>query len=481
VREQQNVEERSTTVRRVAAAAAVGLAAAVATAVLLANGDGYRVRMLFQNAGQLVKGNQLKVSGAPMGTVEDITLTRDGQAEVLTKVEEQYAPLRQGTKATIRHTSLSGIANRYIELQLAPATAPAIPNGGVIGQQHTTTIVDLDEIFNVFDRRSRRSLQGVLKGFATLYAGRTQQTHRGVVYANPSIASTSRLMRELNHDEPGLRSFLRDTARLMSDIDERREHLSQLIVNLEQTTGAIASRDDELQSAVRQLPDFMRRANTTFVNLRSTLDDLDPLVEESKPVAKKLRPFLAQLRPLARDARPTLRDLATLISAPGDDNDLIEATAGNVPVRDIAIGPVRRNGEQRRGAFGESVNALQGSTENLEFAKPYAVDLTGWFDGFAHSGYYDALGSVGRIAVNVNAFAIVNGLPAIPLLPNQQALKDQLFQDNLSVHQDNRCPGSSERNFDGSNPWVPAPLSPKEDGGCDPSQVPQGTKHGTSP
>jgi phospholipid/cholesterol/gamma-HCH transport system substrate-binding protein len=470
-------------VGRVAAIVAVVLVGAVAAFLLLGgNGEEYKVRMLFQNAGQLVKGNQLKAAGAPIGVVEEITLTADGQAQVLVTVDDKFAPLRRGTRATIRHTSLSGIANRYVELQQAPATAPAIPNGGVIGQEHTTTIVDLDEIFNVFDRRSRRSLQGVLRGFAQLYSGRTQQTHRGVVYANPAVVSTSRLMRELDHDEPGLRSFLRDTARLMSDIDERREHLSELIVNLEQTTGAIASRDDELQSALRQLPPFMRRANTTFVNLRATLDDLDPLVEESKPVARKLRPFLAQLRPLARDARPTLRDLSALINSPGEDNDLIEATAGNVPVRDIAIGPVRRNGEQRDGAFGESVNALQGSTEELEFARPYAVDLTAWFDDFSHAGYYDALGGVARVALNVNAFVtqrnpIFGGIR--PLLPNEQEAKERVFKENLARFQNNRCPGSSERAFDGSNPWVPGPLKPDEPGGCDPHQMPPGSERKT--
>jgi phospholipid/cholesterol/gamma-HCH transport system substrate-binding protein len=472
-------------VGRVAAIVAVVLVGAVAAFLLLGgNGEDYKVRMLFQNAGQLVKGNQLKAAGAPIGVVEEITLTADGQAQVLVTVDDKFAPLRRGTRATIRHTSLSGIANRYIELQQAPATAPAIPNGGVIGQEHTNTIVDLDEIFNVFDRRSRRSLQGVLRGFAQLYSGRTQQTHRGVVYANPAVVSTSRLMRELDHDEPGLRSFLRDTARLMSDIDERREHLSELIVNLEQTTGAIASRDDELQSALRQLPPFMRRANTTFVNLRATLDDLDPLVEESKPVARKLRPFLAQLRPLARDARPTLRDLSALINSPGEDNDLIEATAGNVPVRDIAIGPVRRNGEQRDGAFGESVNALQGSTEELEFARPYAVDLTAWFDDFSHAGYYDALGGVARVALNVNAFTIQDdpnpffGLLR-PLLPQEQEEKEKVFKENLARNQNNRCPGSSERAFDGSNPWVPGPLKPDEPGGCDPHQMPPGSERKT--
>ena len=34
----------------------------------------------------------------------------------------------------------------------------------------------------------------------------------------------------------------------------------------------------------------MRNFNTTSVNLRGALDDLDPLVEASKPVAQKLPP-----------------------------------------------------------------------------------------------------------------------------------------------------------------------------------------------
>ena len=50
-----------------------------------------------------------------------------------------------------------------------------------------------------------------------------------------------------------------------------------------------------------------------------------------------------------------------MISQPGPRNDLIEATASNVPVRDIAIGPVHENGEDRRGAFPESTDALQGA------------------------------------------------------------------------------------------------------------------------
>ena len=44
----------------------------------------------------------------------------------------------------------------------------------------------------------------------------------------------------------------------------------------------------------------MRRANTTYVNLRATLDDVDPLVRDFKPVAKKLRPYTARAAPADR-------------------------------------------------------------------------------------------------------------------------------------------------------------------------------------
>jgi phospholipid/cholesterol/gamma-HCH transport system substrate-binding protein len=205
----------------------------------------------------------------------------------------------------------------------------------------------------------------------------------------------------------------------------------------------------------------MRRANTTFVNLRATLDDLAPLVEESKPVAKKLRPFLAQLRPLARDARPTLRDLSRLIRTAGPNNDLIEATKSIVPVRDIAVRDVQANGKQREGAFPASTKALGTSVPELAYARPYAVDLTGWFDDFGHSGVYDALGGASRAAPHVNAFAEVNSV----LQPIPPALRQQAFQSAATLDQRNRCPGSDER----GEAWKPTP-----DYNCDLSQVPPG-------
>ncbi|MDQ4138347.1 MAG: MCE family protein, partial [Actinomycetota bacterium] len=101
------------TIARLAGTGAV-LLAIVALALVLLGGDGRRPYVLyFENAGQLVKGNDVQVAGQRVGEVEDIELTDDNQAKISIAVEEPYAPLRAGTRAVIRATSLSGVANRY--------------------------------------------------------------------------------------------------------------------------------------------------------------------------------------------------------------------------------------------------------------------------------------------------------------------------------------------------------------------------------
>ena len=101
--------------------------AAVAVALLLIRGgSSYEITAEFQNASQLVKGSQVVVAGAPAGSVKGVALGDHGQALVTFTVSDPYAPLREGTHATIRSYSLSGIANRQIQLDL-PAPDAAGP------------------------------------------------------------------------------------------------------------------------------------------------------------------------------------------------------------------------------------------------------------------------------------------------------------------------------------------------------------------
>jgi phospholipid/cholesterol/gamma-HCH transport system substrate-binding protein len=444
-------------------AALIAASAFLAVLLLRGAGSGYEVKARFENASQLVKGNLVQVSGLPAGKVEDIRLTADGQAELTLSIDEQYAPLREGTLATVRQASLSGVANRYVDLRLPGGRAREIPDGGTLRQDATTTAVDLDQIFNTLDAPTRKDLQKLIKGSYAQHEGRGEQMNAGLLYLNPSLSASSRLFRELNSDSKLLERFVVASSQLVTDLADRRDDLAGLVDNLATTTNAIGSEQQALADSIGRLPPFMRRANTTFLNLRAALDDLEPLVDDSKPVAKKLRPFLAELRPLAQDARPTFKDLSELLERPGDGNDLIDLTNGQVPLRDVAVRDVEAHGKERPGAFPASTQAFDEAAPQVGYLRPYTVDLLGWFDDFSHSGTYDALGAASRVGIHANAFTLVDGL----LKPVPPELRDEVFQQVAETDQRNRCPGGGEhRSKDGSRPWKPQP-----DYNCDPSQT----------
>ena len=461
-------KDHTSWIGRIAAVAALLLATAVAAWLFVFEDDGYKVKVQFQAATNVVKGNLVQVAGRRVGTVEDIELTEDGQAELTLKIEdEDIVPLRTGTRATLRIASLSGSANRYVDLRIPPAGGRRIAENGVIEASDTTSAVEVDQLFQMFDPRTRKGLRSFIRGQARQW-GNEQGTlaNDGWNYVNPAVVSASRLFRELNYDRRVLEEFVVNSSKLVTDVADRRDDLATLVDQLADMLGAIAREEGSLRDAIDQLPPFMRRANSTFVDLRTTLDELAPAIEESIPVTPKLRAVLAQLRPFAREAVPTVRDLSRLVKRNGNDNDLIDLALTVKPLRDIAIGPVNRNGKERPGGFETSVESLRGQTPHLAYFRPYTVDFTGWLDDFSHSGIYDANGSASRVATSVNAFAALGA--QLKLVPEE--LRQQLTNAVTRSGQNNRCPGASERPWsDGSNPWKPT-----RDHDCDPTQIPPG-------
>src|SRR3954465_6071008 len=124
-------------VKRAGALAAVA-AAALVVLMLLLRGPAYEVGLTVSSASQLVKGDQVKVGGVPVGKVSSIGLADDGRAHlVLSLRDDSLTPLHAGSKAIIRSTSLAGIANRYVALLPGPNNAREIPDGGEIPADDT--------------------------------------------------------------------------------------------------------------------------------------------------------------------------------------------------------------------------------------------------------------------------------------------------------------------------------------------------------
>ncbi|MFL5829685.1 MAG: MlaD family protein [Solirubrobacteraceae bacterium] len=460
----------STLIGRIAALSAVLVALVAVLWILLAGGSGYSVRAVLINASQIVRGDQVEVAGRPIGSVSGIALTRHGQAQLTLSIDDAaYRPLRQGTEATVRQTSLSGIANRYVDLRLGPGLAPSIPDGGVIATTNTTSAVDLDQLFNTLDPLTLKGLQDVIQGSASQYAAQGRAAARGWAYLNPAIAASSALFREIDRDSSTFTNLIVASSRLVTDLAARSSDLSGLVTNLATTTQATAAQSSALGQSIRLLPPFMRLADTTFVNLRTALNVLSPLVDATKPVAPKLQQLLSQLQPLAEQAVPTVHELALVVHRPGPNNDLIDLTRLGVPLAAATVEPVHAVGKTRPGAFPQATVALNDFTPELATARPYAVDLTGWFEGFSHPGTIDANGGASRVAATLGVLSAADSTLLSSLPVSRQLTKVvQLLTGpggGLTAFQGDRCPGSVERG---------AVFYPQSGFPCNPHQVPTG-------
>jgi phospholipid/cholesterol/gamma-HCH transport system substrate-binding protein len=445
---------------RLLAIGAVVVAIVIVAFLLFAKGSNpYTINAYFINAAQLVKGDQVQQSGAPIGSVKDITLTPDGQAKVKIEIKKDYAPFRQGTQATIRQASLSGIANRYVDITMPPgddSNTPTIPSEGAIYTKDTTTAVDLDQIFNMIDDKTQDSVKAFFRNSATQFRGKEKQQRLAYKYLNPALSTSSRLFSELDRDQPQLERFLVDSADLVTNLAQKRDDLSALVANLNGTFNALGNQREALAESISRLPGFMRQANTTFVDLRSALDDVDPLVNASKPVAPKLNRVLEQLQPAVHDLRPTVRDLSHIAFQPGPDNDLYNLEQTFPPVAQAALDKKNRSPDfgagkksvgNVRGAFPEITDALKGSAPIIAFGRPYTPELMGWFDDFSATGVVDAAGGIVRVALFFDA---VSATGAVPLSDRLGRLQNEA--GGVRIKQFKRCPGGGDvRAADGSN------------------------------
>jgi phospholipid/cholesterol/gamma-HCH transport system substrate-binding protein len=417
--------------------------AVVVVGLFLLGGDngGYRVSMTLDNANQLVKGNQVKVGGVTVGTVAKIALADDGRARIELSIDDGLRPLHRGTHATVRSTSLSGIANRYVALQPGPAGEPEIADGGAIPSTGVHGEVDLDEVLNTLDPTTQDDLRTVVRELGGAFDGQAgRDLNAGLHALNPALSQAGLTEAEVLRDQARFERFITESADVVSAVAERDDRLPRLVANTHATLDAVARRSQNLESSLSRLPPALRQTNTTLVDLRGAIADLRPTVRLAQPVAPLLSSFLRELQPTARRARPVVADLRGSIDGPGD-SDLLAVLRG--------LGPVSRAGVP---ALRATVPAVEDLLPIVEDIRPYTPDLVGGLlNGFggSTSGYYDANGHFARISFHSSAYS---GQGALSFLPAPDST-DGLAGFRKGVFR--RCPGAgTQPNRDGSNPYV---------------------------
>ena len=437
---------------RIIAVGALGLVVLVVAYLVFAGSSGANYKLVFAEADQLVRGDQVEVGGTPVGSVTDIALTPNFKAEVTIHVEGSLVPLHQGTVAQVRTPSLTTVANRYIELSLGPNSNPAYPAGATLPASATREVTDLDALFNTLNPKTRKGLQGFIQGTAEQFAGQGRNLRASTEYFPPALTSTDHFISQLTRDQPVFTHFLIETAKAVTTIGARQESVANLVENQNKTFQAVGSEQTALAQGLKKLPVTLRQGNRTFAELPATFAALTVLVNASRPTTKSLTELFERLRPLLSTATPVVRNFSETFSRPGPNNDLTDL-ANALP--GLA--------KQLTTASPISVTALKETVPISAVFGPYSPDLAGTLRTFgAGAGYYDADGHYVHINPVLPDFKVGEHEALTPAATAPQAL------EGIVRGQLRRCPGAgTQPAADGSSPFVDGELL-----SCDPSEIP---------
>jgi phospholipid/cholesterol/gamma-HCH transport system substrate-binding protein len=436
---------------RIIVLGALGVIVLVIALLVFGGGGGASYQLIFGEAGQLVKGDQVQVGGVPVGSVTNIQLTNDFKAKVTIHVNSGLTPLHEGTTAQVRVPSLSSVANRYVLLSLGPNNKPALHDGATLPAGSTKEVTDLDQLFNTLNPKTRKGLQQFIQGTAEQYAGQGKGLGESTEFFAPFLSASDHFFAELVRDQPVFTHFLIETGKAVTTIGARHEALANLIENANTTFTAIGSQQHQFASGLKELPVTLNQGNKTFKELPATFAALKELVDASKPTSVPLTTLFAKLHTLVETGTPAVTYFNEAINRPGPNNDLTDL-AKILPAL----------AKQLTTAAPVTIQASKESVPITAFFGPYAPELVGTARTFGQAGsYYDADGHYARLSPVLPDFELGAENTLVPTSPGKALA-------SLKTEELRRCPGgATEPAADGSSPF--------EDEGkltCDPAETP---------
>lgn len=312
------------------AAVAVAVVVLLAIAIVLvavSRDSGTIVRAEFTSASGLLEGNEVRVQGAPAGSVDRIELTKRNTALVTLRLNDGIQTPRRDATAAIRPVDLLG--DNYVTLSLGDAAAPL---RGRIKPRSTSNAPRLSDLLSTFRPSVRRGLHALIVELGKGVDHRGEDISRAAVLLRPGVEATDELMRELGSQRASLRDLIEDARRTTRQLASRDRALGSLVDSLGTTLQTTADNRRNLDRTLEAAPGLLIRLGRTSrglsrtaraatplahslgsaaPHLTRTARDLPPFLDKTKRAIKPTRPLLRRLREFLVDGEPTFRQLGT--------------------------------------------------------------------------------------------------------------------------------------------------------------------------
>ena len=304
--------------RRLVLIALVLVAAAVAAAVASASGSGtgggtYRVRAIFDDASFAVAGEQVRVAGAPVGSIASLEVTQNKQAAVTLAINDaRFTPFHANATCAIRPQSLIG--EMYVDCNPGTSSAPKLaridrgPGAGTyyLPVIHTHSPVDFDISQDIYREPIAQRLAIILNELGTGLAARGSDLNAVIHRADPALQNTDQVLKILADQNRALAKLATDSAAVLTPLANQRRALADFIVQANTTAVASAQRSGDISRSIQLLPAFLRQLRPLMVDLGTLADQGTPVASELDASASALGREFTELTPFAKAARTSL-------------------------------------------------------------------------------------------------------------------------------------------------------------------------------
>jgi phospholipid/cholesterol/gamma-HCH transport system substrate-binding protein len=383
--------------RRVLAVFAVLVAAgALAFVAMGAKSDGggaYKVRAIFDNAGFVIPGEDVKVAGVKVGTIDSLDVTKDDKAAVVLNITDPgFQDFRKDASCIVRPQSLIG--ERFVDCNLTqtraagaplPPPLPTIQKGPGKGQrylsvQHTSKTVDIDLIGDIAREPERERLSLILNELGTGVAGRGKDLRSVIRRADPALKEVDNLLGVLATQNKTLEQLAVNSDTVLAPLARDRVKVASAIANSSKVAAATASRRGDLEADIQRLPAFLGQLKPTMTRLGALSDEMTPVLNDLDSVAPQVNRLIVQLGPFSQAATPALQTL-------GDAADV--GTPAVIAARPV-IAKLRSLASVARPVGGTLAKVLESfeKTHGIERFMDYTFYQVTAINGFDSIGHY---------------------------------------------------------------------------------------------
>ncbi len=302
--------------RRLAAIAVV-LAAAAGALLAMGSSDGarrtYDVRAIFDNAAFVVQGEDVRIAGVPVGSIQSLDVTPDKKAAVTLEIDDsRFTPFHADATCAIRPQSLIG--EKYVDCN--PGTSSSAPltrirSGPGAGSHllpvtRTSSPVESDIVQDIYQQPIRQRFAIILDELGTGLAARGSDLNAVIHRANPALGYTDQVFQILARQNRQLAQLARDSDAVLAPLAQEKRAISGFVVQANTTSVASAARANDIARTFQLFPSFLRQLRPLMVDLGALADRGTTLMTELGQGASALGREFVNLAPFAGAARSSL-------------------------------------------------------------------------------------------------------------------------------------------------------------------------------